>query len=208
MNLINELKRLKKSEVKSKVESRLKQFQDYSNKDNKEWFSELCFCLLTANSKAATALNIQSELGPAGFCNASEKTVKNCIIKNNHRFHNNKTRFIIEAREYFKIKEWMDSFNDEFTAREWLVNNIKGLGFKEASHFMRNVGYTTLAILDRHILRLLAENGYIKEVPKSLTRKKYLEIEQIMQKLCDELNMSQAELDLYMWYMKTGKVLK
>ena len=73
---------------------------------------------------------------------------------------------------------------------------------------MRNVGYTNLAILDRHILNLMVENGYIENKPKSLNKKTYLEIEEKFNEIARELGMSSAELDLYMWYMKTGEVLK
>ena len=64
--------------------------------------------------------------------------------------------------------------------REWLVKNIKGLGFKEASHFLRNIGFDDYAIIDSHILDLLERYKFIKP-PKTLTRKKYMEIEKILQ---------------------------
>jgi N-glycosylase/DNA lyase len=207
-SLINNLKSLKESGIRKLVNTRLKEFESYKWKNNSEWFSELCFCLLTANSKASTALNIQKELGPQGFCNACSEDVKTCIISNKHRFHNNKTNFIIRAREHLNIKDKITSFNSSFNAREWLVKNIKGFGYKEASHFLRNVGYTNLAILDRHILRLLHEHNYIKEVPKSLSKKNYYEIEKVLQFIGEKVGMNQSELDLYLWYSKTGKVLK
>ena len=91
--------------------------------------------------------------------------------------------------------------------REWLVKNIKGLGYKEASHFLRNVGYFDYSILDRHIINLMADNGRI-EKPKKINKKGYLEIEKEFRKIADEVKMSLGELDLYMWYLKTGKILK
>jgi N-glycosylase/DNA lyase len=200
--LITEINKLKNSEIRNLVNQRLIEF-----KSQDEWFSELCFCILTANSKASTALNIQAELCEEGFLNASPEKVKQCIVSNKHRFHNNKTKYIVEARECAGIKKILSGMNS-FQARDWLVKNIKGLGMKEASHFLRNVGYTDLAILDRHILRLLAENNYIREVPSTLTRKKYLEYEKIMQLIGKQTRLNQAELDLIMWYSKTGKILK
>ena len=67
----------------------------------------------------------------------------------------------------------------EQEARERLfVLDVKGLGMKEASHFLRNVGRgKTIAILDRHILKNLKKYGAIDGVPTSLTKKRYLEIE-------------------------------
>ncbi|MFH0876320.1 MAG: N-glycosylase/DNA lyase [archaeon] len=210
-SLITEVKKLQKTEVAKKVNSRLKEFESYKNKDSVEWFSELCFCILTANSKARTAIAIQNELGSEGFCSICFDDLSACIRRNKHRFHNNKAKYIIEARGNTNIKEIVKDTvrkHSEAQAREWLVENIKGLGYKEASHFLRNVGYKNLAILDRHILNLLKENEYIKEKPKTLTKKNYLEIEEVFGKVAKELNMPIAELDLYMWYMKAGDVLK
>jgi len=205
--LIKEIKSLKDSSIKNKVDQRLKEFKNFKNKDTKEWFSELCFCILTANSKAATALKIQEELTPKGFCEYSLDNISKTIRKNKHRFHNNKAEYILAAREHIDIKSKIKELG-EIKAREWLVKNVKGIGYKEASHFLRNVGYKNLAILDRHILNLMKEHDLIKEKPKTLNKKKYLEIEKTFKKIADTLKMSCAELDLYMWYMKTGKVLK
>ena len=201
MNLQKKIKDLKKSRISKTINKRLKEFKSFKNKSSKEWFSELCFCLLTANSKARTAIAIQKELGHEGFMHKSFKELSNCILRNKHRFHNNKARFIIEARRYPNIKDIIENKSQK-EAREWLVKNIKGLGYKEASHFLRNVGYFDLAILDRHILSLM------NEYPKSLNKKNYLRIEDKLKKLSKNLKMTLAELDLYMWYIKTNEVLK
>ena len=52
------------------------------------------------------------------------------------------------------------------------------------------------------------DNSLVEEKPKSLNKKNYFRIEEILDKICKKLNMTQAELDLYLWYMKTGEVLK
>jgi len=206
--LLRDLSELRKTFVRKTVETRLKEFKFLGKKGEEEWFCELCFCILTANSKAVTALSIQDELGASGFICDSEKSVCDCIKKNKHRFHNNKAKYIVEARKYkSEVKKKVNELG-EIEAREWLVKNIKGLGYKEASHFLRNVGYVNLAILDRHILNLMVEEKVIKEKPKTLNKKKYLEIESKFKEIADKLSMNAAELDLYMWYMKTGKVLK
>ncbi|MCX6799022.1 MAG: N-glycosylase/DNA lyase [Candidatus Diapherotrites archaeon] len=209
--LLKEIKLLQKSPVRRQVEARLREFSAFESKGAPEWFSELCFCILTANSKAATAINIQCELGSSGFKEHGEKELRQCILRNKHRFYNNKARFIVEARKHANVKEIVQQIvreSGEEGAREWLVRNVKGLGYKEASHFLRNVGYTSLAILDRHILGLMQQHGFISERPKSLNKKKYLGIEEKFRGIAKALGMSPAELDLYMWHMKTGKVLK
>jgi len=193
--------------VKKLVDKRLKEFESLGRKSSNEWFSELCFCILTANSKASTALLIQEELGVKGFCGLSHSGVRACIMKHKHRFHNNKSKYIVEARAHIDVKKKLSGLTD-FDAREWLVKNVKGIGYKEASHFLRNVGRKSLAILDRHILNLMVEEGMLKEKPKSLTRKTYIEIEGKFNALAVKKGMSAAELDLYMWQVKTGKVLK
>jgi N-glycosylase/DNA lyase len=210
-NLAKEIKALKNKSIKETVNRRLKEFESFKSKDTKEWFSELCFCILTANSKAATALAIQKELGSKGFCTLCQKEIRDSIRNNKHRFHNNKSKYIVEARHCIDIKNKIRQLikeSGEAGAREWLVDNVKGLGYKEASHFLRNVGFKNLAILDRHILNLMIEDRILKEKPKSLNKKNYLEIEQKFKHLSQELKMHPAELDLYMWYMKTGEVLK
>jgi N-glycosylase/DNA lyase len=202
--LLEQVKKLKKSAAGLEIEKRLKEFKALGKKGNKEWFSELCFCILTANSKAETALKIQAELAGGKFHSASSEEIKNCIIKYKHRFHNNKTKYIIEARKHISIKEKLQNAREP---REWMAENIKGIGYKEASHFLRNIGCENYAILDRHIISLMMQNKMLKAVPK-LNKKNYLEIEKKFIEIAKKAKMSPAKLDLYMWFMRTGRVLK
>ena len=78
---------------------------------------------------------------------------------------------------------------------------------KEASHFLRNIGYKDVAIIDFHIIDLLERNGLIKK-PKNMTKDKYIEIENILRSLARDVDLDLASLDLYLWYIETGKVLK
>lgn len=209
--LIEKIKILQQSSLKDIINNRLREFESFKDKGNDEWFSELCFCLLTANSRAKTAINIQKQLGAKGFLEYNENNLANCITMNNHRFPNMKAKFIIEARKFSNIKSIINNIinkGNEYDAREWLVSNVKGIGYKEASHFLRNTGHKNISILDRHILNLMLENSIIPEKPKSLNKKMYFDIEQKFREIASQLNMNLAELDLYMWYMKTGEVLK
>ena len=209
--LTDKINNLSNSSIKETVDKRLSEFKAFENKEGEEWFSELCFCLLTANSRASSAIRIQNQMGANGFIHSPRENIVQVIKMNKHRFHNNKAKFIVNARKFANIKAIIQKIineKGEQEAREFLVEHVKGLGYKESSHFMRNVGYTNLAILDRHILNLMVENGYIENKPKSLNKKTYLEIEEKFNEIARELGMSSAELDLYMWYMKTGVVLK
>ncbi len=205
--LYDELNKLRESEIRKLVEARLNEFKKIGRSSNERWFSELCYCILTANSKARSAMKIQESIGAEGFLNLDFEGLKKVIINNNHRFPNTKATYIIDARQYSNIKEILNSIPSSKAKREWLVSNIKGIGYKEASHFLRNVGLFDLAILDRHILSLLQYYHFIK-IPKSLNKKNYLRIESVMESIAKKVGMELGELDLYMWYMKTGEVLK
>jgi N-glycosylase/DNA lyase len=205
--LAKSIEKQKSSEVGELVVKRMREFKEMKGKGNEIWFSELCFCILTANSTARLGLKIQGELGD-GFMTLSVGELTRRLKGLGHRFYNKRAEFIVSARRYSRIKDIITEFPETQQAREWLVENVYGLGWKEASHFLRNVGYDDVAILDRHILALLQENGIIKEAPKTLTKRRYLEIEELFKDLARKVNMSPAELDLYMWCMKTSCVLK
>lgn len=204
--LIEKVRQLEKTEINDLITKRLSEFESFKNKSEDEWFSELCFCILTANAKQKTGAAIQNQIQAEGFKTLSQETLANLIKINKHRFHNNKAKYIVNAREFANIKSIIKD-KTEIEARDFLVENIKGLGMKEASHFLRNTGGQNLAILDRHILALLAEYKIIDK-PKTLTPQLYREIEKKFTELASTLRMSLAKLDLFLWYMKTGEVLK
>lgn len=204
--LFAELERVRDSPVRKTIEKRMGEFKEAGKGGEERWFSELCFCILTANYTAHGGIKIQNELGAEGFCNLPHPELVARLKELGHRFYNMRGKFIVEARGKEVKKELYGKEQKEM--REWLVENVKGLGWKEASHFLRNLGYFDVAIIDRHIISILQKYGYINEAPKTLGKKKYLEIEQILDGIAKKAKMSQGELDLYLWYMKTGKVLK
>lgn len=192
------------SKKKLEIIERLKDFKKLNEKD---LFYELCFCLLTPQSKAKNADYCIKEMKKNKFLETGFDPTS--ILKQKIRFHNNKGKYLLEMRvKYSKLKDELSKVKDNKEKREFLVKNVKGIGLKEAAHYLRNTGHENLAILDRHILNLMVENKLIKEKPKSLTNKTYFEIENKFRVLADKLEMSLAELDLYMWYMKTGEILK
>ena len=94
------------------------------------------------------------------------------------------------------------------TLRRYLFDEVKGLGFKEASHFMRNIGYRDLAILDRHILRMLVQCKVIEKLPEHLDKKTYFAIEEKFKVYSQQIKIPMDVLDLYFWSLATGKVFK
>lgn len=201
--LAKRIAKLKKFAVGPRVGKRLGELEN-----NPDWFSELCFCISTANASSQAGMRFQNS-SKGKLHSASERQLRKWLSESGCRFYRNKAKFIVLARTKFNhasLKECICGFKDERQAREWVVENIKGLGLKEASHFLRNVGFKNFAILDRHVLRVLKEYGLIRDM--KLTPKKYLQIERKLERLCEKTGLSQSELDFYLWFLKTGKVLK
>lgn len=170
-------------------------------------FSEACFCILTANSSASLGIKIQAEVGIEGFREYSQQQLFEIIAGKGHRFAAQRAERIVMLRQKQDIIMSACGYTDSRQARELLVKNIHGYGYKEASHFLRNIGFDDVGIIDRHIYRFLVETGLV-EPRKTLTKKAYLQCEDALLKLCDRIGVSMAELDLYIFYIKTKKVLK
>lgn len=202
--------------VKEEIKSRLTEFKRVVKDGNDEdIFAELVFCLLTPQSKAkscesAVGCLIEMDL----LLNGGEREIAEALRRKT-RFHNTKARNIMEARKRFtwrgslSIKSRIKGFGNPRKAREWLVDNVRGIGLKEASHFLRNIGQgEELAILDRHILKNLVSLGVIEDIPSSMTRKRYLEIEDKMTRFSSKIGIPLAHLDLLLWYKETGEIFK
>lgn len=204
--IIEQIKKLKKSQIKEIIDQRMKEFESFGSEKQDKVFSELCFCLLTANFQAEKCIQIQHEMARDFDIIPKEELAKK-LKEIGHRFWPQRADRIVEARECKTELCSMVFKKSGQEMRDWLVKNVKGLGMKESSHFLRNVGYKDLAIIDFHIIDLLEREGLI-ERPKTITPKKYLEIEQVLAKLGKEVELNLAELDLYLWYIETGKILK
>lgn len=205
-NLINWVTELKGNpKIKKKIDDKLLEFYLLKAKPEK-WFSELCYCILTANSTAEMCMKVQQQIGE-GFLHLPLKELKKKMKSASCRFYNKRAEYIMEARETFNplhVKELADKSPER--AREWLVENIKGIGMKEASHFLRNIGYN-IAIADFHIVDILKRYRFIP-AGMFLNRKNYLVIEEKLREMAKKFNMTLGELDFYLWYMETGKILK
>lgn len=166
--------------------------------------SELAFCLSTANSSAVSGLKFQKLIENLNPDTLSTEKLEELLKSSGVRFYRKKAVFIRKALDNFDLV--VEILETDTEMRDELVRNVKGLGLKEASHFLRNIGKKDVAIVDRHIARYLRESGYISS--ESLTPKKYLECEVVLKKIASEMKMSLAELDLLLWYKETGKILK
>ena len=181
----------------------------------KDIFYELVYCILAAGTSAELALKtvkIITEKDLIIYATEAEiiKELKKC-----YRFYNIRGKYIYNAREYinlnysFDIRKLINQFDNSITIRNELAQNkeIKGIGMKASSHFLRNIGFKDLAILDIHILSLMKEMSLIPKNFK-LTIKNYEKTEDILRKLSHQINIDLPELDLTLWFMKTNKIIK
>lgn len=189
------------------IQARLKEFAAVPTSG---YFYEMLYCLLTPQSSAVNAAKVIDQLRVLKFQEAPidpEPILrqKECYI----RFHKTKSKHLLAARDArTTILQHMSNGNSSSELREWLVKNVKGLGWKEASHVLRNIGHRNLAILDRHILKNLVRVGVLRQLPKSLTPKRYKLIENKFRKFSEQIGISMDELDLLFWSMETGEILK
>jgi N-glycosylase/DNA lyase len=183
---------------------------DFRNVPGSEYFYELCFCLCTAQSKAENALIVQEKLKKLDFQN---KNINPILILNDKshyiRFHNQKAKNLVGMKLIFhEIISVLKSELKPMEKRLWLAENVKGLGMKESSHLLRNIGYRNLAILDRHILKHLVACNVYKDVPKINSVSQYLKVEKDFINFSKKIKIPIDELDLLFWSYETGEILK
>lgn len=204
------------SERKLEIKRRIEDFKEiWERQDNSEIFKELCYCILTANASAKMGIKAISALDDIIFVASAQEISER--LKGIHRFYNTRAKYIYETRKNLKKNYNLDlvslikSFrNDKISLRKFFAETslIKGIGYKEASHFLRNIGIMGYAILDKHILNTMCEFGILCERPKTLNYKRYLEIEQKLKDFSKKINIDFDELDLLLWSHKTGEILK
>jgi N-glycosylase/DNA lyase len=178
-------------------------------------FEELVYCIFTAGASARMGLNAVERVRPHLFQAGPARM--NGLLVGAHRYPRARAGYVVHTRNYLKVdcklrlRERLDSFGRDADARrDYFARNpgIKGIGYKEASHYLRNIGYRGYAILDKHILRTLHEFGRIESPDPPATKKKYLAVEEDMRKFARAIKINFDELDLLLWSNKTGEILK
>lgn len=218
---------------KDKIKERLNQFKKFFDKpyswhyingelrllpsgakDDYRIFEELAFCIFTANTSAEMGLKAVDAVRNVLITgNAGDMTKR---LEGIYRFNNVRPAHIIHTRNYlsnslnFKLKNKIKSFKNKNELRDFFALNrgIKGLAYKEASHFLRNIGFRGYAILDKHIINSLHEFGVLRTNYKPKNAKEYLEIEQKYIDFSKDAGIGMDELDLLLWSRKNGRILK
>ncbi len=213
-------KLLKKSlsEKHPVIREKLAEFRKViKNADDKKLFEELAFCIFTAGASAKMGVKSIKAVRPALLSAKSEKQFAKLLKQSGaHRFPNERARYLFHTRNYLrdtykmKLRELILSFKDPNERRDFFATNkdIKGIGFKEASHFLRNIGFSGYAILDKHIMNCLFELKVIDDPKPPVNGKKYVEIEKKLKRYAKRNGFDIDEIDLLLWSWKTGEVLK
>lgn len=193
------------------VLKRLEEFKETWEKGDEAIFEELIFCLLTAGASALMGLKGIEALRPI-LWNATVDEIAQQI--NFHLYPLARAQYIVAAREIVKnemggkLKAWIENWRGRETKRDACVQKFKGIGYKEASHFLRNIGFRGYAILDKHILRSLHAFGMIDSDKPPSTRNRYLAIEGRYLELAKQVGIDPDELDLTLWASRTGMIVK
>ncbi len=187
-----------------------KRLVEFSAIPKEEYFYELCFCICTPQSKAANAWQVQKKLAERNFYEKPFDPVDILNDKSHYiRFHNQKAQRLLEVREQWpEIKAVLESDMTNIEKRFWLFDNVKGMGLKESAHYLRNIGYRNLGILDRHILKHLVSCQVYSEIPNISGKKRYLEVEAKFQEFAEFIGIPIDELDLLFWSYEAGEILK
>ncbi|MBI2652970.1 N-glycosylase [Candidatus Woesearchaeota archaeon] len=218
---------------KSKIQERLNQFEKFFNepyswfyrngelillpvetKDDYRLFEELAFCIFTANTSAEMGLKAVDAVRYVLINGIADEMTRR--LEGVYRFNNVRPAHIVHTRNYlknsinFQLKNKISSFKNKNELRDFFALNkdIKGIGYKEASHFLRNIGFKGYAILDKHIINSLHEFGVLKTNEKPKNNKEYLEIEEKLKDFSKDIGIDMDELDLLLWSRKNGRILK
>ncbi len=190
---------------------RLEEFRETWEKGDEAVFEELVFCILTAGASALMGLKGVEALRPVLWTATVDEVAQRI---NFHLYPSARAQYIVAAREIVqnemgsRLKNWIENWRGHNTRRDACVQKFKGIGYKEASHFLRNIGFRGYAILDKHILRSLNAFGVIDSDRPPSTRNRYLAIEQRYIAFAEHVGIDPDELDLTLWASRTGMIVK
>ncbi|MGC8645077.1 MAG: N-glycosylase/DNA lyase [Thermoplasmata archaeon] len=183
------------------IDKRKGEFITKGKSSLEEIFMELVFCTLTANTSAGMGLRCEEGIRDLGSFDAER--LREELVRCGYRFPNTRSRFI----EFnFKRKELLPGILESENRRDMLVDTYLGIGMKEASHFLRNTGHFEYSILDKHVQRFLS--SYYGVAVRVRSRREYIEVEKMFLRLSSSYGLEPGIMDLVVWYIMTGKILK
>ncbi len=198
------------AERRSCIRSRLEEFALVGT-EPESTFYELCYCLCTPGTKARHAIAVMTELRQRCFYHrpipAAQLEAILRMPSHYIRFHRTKARRLAKLHSIFPTV-WQILYRDTPASerRRCLVDLVEGLGMKEASHFLRNTGVRVIAVLDRHVIFWMQQFGFPVRLPRNATE--YEQTEALFFRFAEQLAILPEELDLLLWSLSTGEVLR
>ena len=188
----------------------IERLNDFRNTKLELIFYEFCFCIMTPQSSAKNAWQVQNKLIEKKFLTTKFNPAYLLADKQHYiRFHNTKAERLLNAIDYkTRLDEILSANINQYEKRKIIKSEFVGIGMKETSHFLRNIGYKHLAIIDRHILKMLVKCGVITDTMPPKNEKQYLDIEQKIINFSNKINMDMDVLDLLFFAHSNGEVLK
>ncbi len=213
--LIEELQQSYRAK-RAAIRARLNEFAELRrNGADARLFEELVYCIFTAGASAKMGLKAVERVRPH-LRQGSQARLEAALV-GAHRFPRARAGYVVTTRRFLQadcglcLRAKLDSFGRDAEARrDYFARTpgVKGIGYKEASHYLRNIGYRGYAILDKHILNTLHACGVIAEPKPPAHKNKYLALEESMREFALALKIDFDELDLLLWSHKTGEILK
>jgi len=202
---------------RKEIRERLEQFRNvWRQGSDEQLWEELVYCIFTAGASARMGFSAVAAVRPFLRDGGREDMTLALRRAGAHRFPVERPGYIVITRDYLRehcnmaLHAKLESFADPLERRDWLAGEkrIKGLGYKESSHFLRNIGLLGHAILDKHVMSCLADLEVVETSKPPATRARYLDTEERLRSFAREIRIDFDELDLVLWSMKTGEVLK
>lgn len=198
--------------------------------------SELVLCILSSQEKYEVALSAMKELQNQNALRVPKNknefreiksqiksTLQNPIeYKSNEKTYSRRLRFFVKKAQYI-IGTIENIYLNDLTIREILrqeeciqetrkniISYSYGLGPKQASMFLRNIGYhSEFAVLDKHVIDYMKLMGLTSVSETSFSNiSAYQKMEMKLKSYAESFNLNLLHLDLAIWTtMRTLKYI-
>lgn len=193
-------------------------------RDDRTLWRQFMICLLSSQVKYELACAAALDIEDAGILTSSTpETIAADLYAilarpfwvdgqmRRYRFYNTKASQLARSWTIIQAEgglgSLVDAFDDDRAARKWLVRHLPGLGFKQASMFLRDIGFSQdLAVLDRHTLDYMALVGLRAPGQRYVqTSSQYLGLEDSLRDHASGLGYSLGHLDRAIWVVMRAR---
>jgi thermostable 8-oxoguanine DNA glycosylase len=179
--------------------------------DQKQIEKNLITCILSSNWAYERAVNAADNFinifgSTFEFSESPDEQKIELLLRSpavRHRFPKSKAIQIRSSLESMlgigtSFSKYMNQFSTEHDAREYVSSTFAGMGYKQSSMFLRDIGIAqNLAVIDLHIIWYLtnAENIEVG----TLSKKRYLFLEDYLRSMSQKIGISMIALDRLIW---------